>query len=81
MQRAEFDRLDMLAQQEARAKVREKQLFGQAMAQVAKLKVSLSERSDSAEELVRLLNVQHELQAEVGELRRLSGGSPVRLSK
>lgn len=69
LQRAEFDRLDMLAQQEARTKVREGQLFGHVLEQVARLKRSLSERSNGGEELVRLLQAQQRSEDELEALR------------
>ena len=70
LQRAEFDRLDMLAQQEARAKVREGQMFGHALEQLERLKAQLRERSDGSEEIVRLLHAHQaaEEELEVGEV-------------
>lgn len=53
MQRAEFDRLDMLAQQEARTKLRETQMFDQAMREISQLRSSLTERAGAAEELLQ----------------------------
>ena len=69
LQQCEFDRLDMLAQQEARAKVREGQLFSHAMDQLHRLKSSLTERSDANEELVRMVQQQQETEDELEELR------------
>ena len=72
LQQAGFDRLDMLAQQEARSKVREGQLFDHALEQVQRLKSQLSERSDGAGELVRLLHAQQRTEDELESLRRMS---------
>lgn len=70
LQQAGFDRIDMLAQQEARAKVREGQLFDHALDQVQKLQRQLSQRSNNAEELVKLLHAQQQTESELETLRR-----------
>jgi hypothetical protein len=69
LQRADFDRLDLLAQQEARSKVRESQLYGQVLKQVQRLKTQLSERTEGSEELVRLLHAQQEAEEQLQTLR------------
>ena len=79
LQQAGFDRIDMLAQQEARAKVRESQLFDHALDQVHKLRLQLSHRSENAEELVKLLHAQQQTEAELDALRTqrgTQGGAP-----
>ena len=73
LQQAEFDKLDMLAQQEARARVREGQLFGHVLHQVHVLKGQLSERSERSEERLRLVNERNDAGGRLEQLQTASG--------
>ena len=64
LQKAEFAKLDMLAQQEARTRVREKQLYEHALSQIGQLKAQLSERSEAAERYIELVRAQEEADEE-----------------
>ena len=64
LQKAEFAKLDMLAQQEARTRVREKQLYEHALTQIGQLKAQLSERSEAAERYIELVRAQEEADEE-----------------
>ena len=73
LRRAEFDRLDMLAQQEARAKVREDSQYSHALSMLHRLRAELHTRDAGAAELVRLLQAEEEAQNQIGALTRRLG--------
>ena len=69
LQEAEFAKLDMLAQQEARAKLRESRQFDAVQKQLGQLRSQLEERQAGADEMLRLLAAEEQAQEELRALR------------
>jgi len=77
LQEAEFAKLDMLAQQEVRAKLRESRQFDAVQKQLGQLRGQLEERQSGADEMLRLLAADEQAQEELRALRsQLSSRTP-----